>query len=238
MPFDLSEESDDTHGNFFFWLVKKRQSPTQSLMGDNGNNKLIVWLNGGPGCSSMVGMMWENGPFGLQEASVGDGYKFPTNDFSWNEAGNVLYVEQPVRTGFSLAANNSRIVKSEKEVSEDFYSFLISFLKVFTELSDAKVFISGESYAGSYIPSIAQYIVKKQLHFTKSRDVPFIDLDGIAIGNGVIDDAIQSASYTEYAYAHGLIPLAAKQLIDDKLARCLENAASHVNSHDPNDGRS
>lgn len=184
---------------------------------------------------SMVGMMWENGPFTLEETNSGNGYGFPVNQFSWNEAAHVLYVEQPVRTGYSVAANNSRLISNEKQIAQDFYQFLTSFLTVFPELADSQVFISGESYAGSYIPSMAQYIVSKQLRGA-SGTLPYVHLEGVAIGNGVIDDAIQTASYTEYAYSHGLIPLGAKKLIDDTYTRCIENAASHTKTDDVDQG--
>ncbi len=47
-------------GAFFFWLAKKRNNNIQEA-----KKRLVIWLNGGPGCSSMVGMMWENGPFNI-----------------------------------------------------------------------------------------------------------------------------------------------------------------------------
>lgn len=230
MPLNL-QESSNKDGALFFWLVKtrKRESPS---------DKLVIWLNGGPGCSSMVGMMWENGPFSLRDKVEGNttsGYAFDNNVFSWNEVSNVLYVEQPLRTGFSLAADGSPIIDSEQKVAKDFHLFLNSFLKVFEDLSNAKVFITGESYAGAYIPWIAYEIVSSQLQDDSTNTVALparINLEGIAIGNGVIDDAIQLASYTEYAYNHGLIPLGAKKWIDDKYNRCLEDAASRQDAED------
>lgn len=56
MPINMEE---NTKGSLFFWLAKKRATNATSLVPE----KLVIWLNGGPGCSSMVGMMWENGPF-------------------------------------------------------------------------------------------------------------------------------------------------------------------------------
>ena len=129
-----------------------------------------------------------------------------------------------------------RTIKSEQAVAEDFFLFLKSFLTVFTEYKDVEVFISGESYAGFYIPYMAAHIVKQQLGLEPDmggqHPEPYVRLAGVAIGNGAIDDAIQFASYSEYAYSHGLIPLGAKRLIDDQYTRCLEGSAAHTLTSD------
>lgn len=86
--------------------------------------------------------------------------------------------------------------------------------------------------SGLYVPSIAAYIVRAQLDMKGPNDAPpngvFLDIKGIAVGNGVIDDVIQAATYAEYAYYHGLIPLQAKLKFDAQYARCMENEASNV----------
>jgi carboxypeptidase D len=95
MPIKL-EPKVNHEGNFFFWLAKQR-----NLNQDQpGKRKLVVWLNGGPGCSSMVGMMWENGPFTIHDHPYNPSdYKLERNPYSWNEVADVVFVEQPIRTG-------------------------------------------------------------------------------------------------------------------------------------------
>ena len=56
MPLNL--EPSNNEGNFFFWLAKQRPAAPGSVP---KKESLVIWLNGGPGCSSMTGMMWENG---------------------------------------------------------------------------------------------------------------------------------------------------------------------------------
>jgi carboxypeptidase C (cathepsin A) len=179
------------------------------------------------------------------------------NPFSWNEVADVLYVEQPLRTGFGTASFGSESIRSEQQIGEDFRMFLVSFLLVFPEYKDVEIYLSGESYAGFYIPWIAETIVKyqmkKQKHSSPSgsssssatvsssssysflnidnvekdkyfRDISsdHINLAGVAIGNGETDYLYQEPSYAEYAYAHGLIPLAAKKKFEIEWMECLE----------------
>lgn len=66
----LNRESTG-NGAFFFWLAKKRHNSIPET-----NRKLVFWLNGGPGCSSMVGMMWENGPFSINFGGVNNFHFF------------------------------------------------------------------------------------------------------------------------------------------------------------------
>ena len=104
-----------------------------------------------------------------------------------------------------------------------------SFLTVFPEYQGLPVYITGESYGGMYIPWIAQHIVKTQTNnewekkfYPGAPDLIAINLQGVAIGNGVIDEEVQDATYPEYAYTHGLIPLEAKEFADSQFEKCKE----------------
>eukprot|EP01032_Pedospumella_encystans_P012048 gene12048-13965_t len=222
-------------GSLFFWLAKHRKTDEPELAG--GAEKLIIWLNGGPGCSSMIGMMHENGPFTIEFADsktsvVNDPsapkFKLKNNPYSWNRAANVLYVEQPVRTGYSMAAKGKGPTTDEQMLAVDFRHFILSFMEVFPQYKGAELFISGESYAGFYIPWIAEHIVRSQLvpdargDLVRNVDLDGINLSGVAIGNGVMDMLTQEPSYAEYAYYHGLIPLGAKLKFDEDWKVCLK----------------
>ena len=214
MPLSLE---DNQRGSFFFWLAVRRTKVAAA-----SRDSLVVWLNGGPGCSSMVGMMWEHGPFSLAEGAGGR-FRLVRNPFAWNQAAHVLYVEQPLRTGFSTAAAESHRVRSEAEVARDFRSFLLTFLGVFPHLAGLPLFITGESYAGTYIPWIAEHIIRTQAQPSSlPRGEALINLQGVAIGNGEIDFVTQEASFAEYAYAHGLIPLSAKLHFERMYQLCLQ----------------
>ncbi|KAG2038256.1 Alpha/Beta hydrolase protein [Suillus americanus] len=107
--------------------------------------------NGGPGCSSLGGLLQENGPF-----SWAYGQAKPTvNQRSWTNLSSVLWVEQPVGTGFSQGIPNAQ---NEDDVAAQLVGFMQQFLDVFAELKGKKLYLAGESFAGKYVPYIANYI--------------------------------------------------------------------------------
>ncbi|TFK35086.1 alpha/beta-hydrolase [Crucibulum laeve] len=138
----ISGNKNETR-KLFFWFFPP--GPQGSL------DDLIFWTNGGPGCSSLEGLLQENGPF-----SWSWGQAKPTpNEFSWTNLSSVLWVEQPVGTGFSQGTPN---IKNEDDLAAQLVGFMQQFLEVFSELKNKKLYVSGESYAGTYVPYIANYI--------------------------------------------------------------------------------
>lgn len=71
---------------------------------DPANDPLVIWLQGGPGCSSMLGLYTENGPFNFHfdKENIRQPFQLENNPFSWNNEANVMYVDQPLGTGFSF----------------------------------------------------------------------------------------------------------------------------------------
>ncbi|KAF8638468.1 hypothetical protein AX17_002179 [Amanita inopinata Kibby_2008] len=127
----------------FFWFFPP--GPQGSL------DDLIFWTNGGPGCSSLEGFLQENGPI-----TWSWGQAVPTvNQYSWTNLSSVLWVEQPIGTGFSQGTPN---IRNEDDLSEQLVGFLQQFLEVFSELKGKNFYLTGESYAGTYLPYIANYI--------------------------------------------------------------------------------
>ncbi|KAI9059042.1 alpha/beta-hydrolase [Trametes sanguinea] len=138
----ISSDPNETR-KLFFWFFPP--GPQGSL------DDLIFWTNGGPGCSSLEGLLQENGPF-----SWSWGQAHPTqNEFSWTNLSSILFVEQPVGTGFSQGKPD---VMNEDQVAAEVVGFLQQFLDVFKELQGKKLYVTGESYAGMYVPYITNYI--------------------------------------------------------------------------------
>ncbi|KAI9740022.1 MAG: Cell death protease [Claussenomyces sp. TS43310] len=200
---EVDAESD---GHLFFWHFQARQLEDQ--------HRTIVWLNGGPGCSSMAGALLEVGPYTLK-----NGLPLEHNDASWSEVANVLFVDSPIGTGFSYAATD-RYLTDLPELAAQFLTFLVNFLREFPEYqnNDAshsnepqiygtgltlKIYLAGESFARQYIPYIAREIL--DWNQNAKHDEIAIQLRGAMIGNGWISPADQYVSYLPFALQKGLV---------------------------------
>lgn len=168
--------------DLFYWLFRSR--------GAKDTDPLVFWLSGGPGCSSELAVFYENGPFHIKKEGLFD-FKLIKNDFSWNTNANVVYMDQPVGTGFSRNKHITDLDWNEEKIAKDFYTFLLGFMAKHPEYKSRSMFITGESYAGHYIPVVAAYIVRQN-----NSDVSLI---GAGIGNGLVDPYNQYPEYVTFA---------------------------------------
>ncbi|KAI5431714.1 serine carboxypeptidase-like 45 [Lathyrus oleraceus] len=171
----------------FFYFVEAQN--------DAASKPLVLWLNGGPGCSSLgVGAFSENGPF----RPKGEG--LVRNQFSWNTEANMLYLESPIGVGFSYSTNTSSYEGvNDKITAMDNLIFLQNWFVKFPEYRNRSLFIVGESYAGHYVPQLAELM----LQFNKKEKL--FNLKGIALGNPVLEYATDFNSRAEFFWSHGLI---------------------------------
>ncbi|KAJ3063249.1 Cell death protease [Podochytrium sp. JEL0797] len=171
--------------NLFFWYFPSSNPASTSL---------VIWLNGGPGCSSLFGSFLENGPLHA------NGSTLVPNPNSWHHEANMLYIEQPLGTGFSQVSNTSGEPSTEYQVGSQFVAFLNGFYNVFKNASTWDLYLTGESYAGTYIPYIGAAI---QHCKTLVDGKTLIPLKGLGISDGVLDFDIQessTAAVNEYDY--------------------------------------
>ncbi|KAK9779485.1 putative Serine carboxypeptidase [Seiridium cardinale] len=196
----LDDEANDKH--LFYWFFESRNDPK--------NDPVVLWLNGGPGCSSMMGLFMELGP-----SSVDSKLELKFNDFSWNANASVIFIDQPVNTGYSYSG---RSVSDTVAASKDIYALLSLFFHNFPEYAKQPFHISGESYAGHYIPVFASEILSH-----KNRN---INLQSIAIGNGLTDPKTQYAEYRPMACGDDgsnygpILDESECQSMDNALPRC------------------
>lgn len=167
----------------FYWWFPSRSSREK--------DPLVLWLTGGPGCSSELALFVENGPF-----TVKSDLSLEKNPFSWNSKANLLYIDQPLGTGFSTVDPKNPVM-DEETVAQDIYEFLVKFIVSFPEFKGRDFYIFGESYAGHYVPHASNYVFNQ-----RNPDIPF---KGAAIGNGLPNPWVQYEGYAEYSLLNKLI---------------------------------
>ncbi|KAL8233982.1 hypothetical protein R6Q59_020082 [Mikania micrantha] len=179
------------HGRSLFYYFVESVSPNHSSL------PLTMWLNGGPGCSSLgFGAFMETGPF-----QIGEDGLLVLNQHSWNLESNMLYVESPIGVGFSYSETDEDYINwNDTNTASDNLVFITKWLEEFPIYKDSPFFLVGESYAGHYIPQLAELI----LEYNKTPNVTSINLKAIAIGNPLLDIDI-SVLAGEYLWSHGAI---------------------------------
>ncbi|XP_018027412.1 venom serine carboxypeptidase [Hyalella azteca] len=192
--FNVDEENGS---EMFFWFFPAKITPEVA--------PLLIWLQGGPGGSSLFGLFAENGPFGV-DANMQLVYR----NSSWSNTHNLLYFDNPVGTGFSFTTKDAGYATNESAVGEGLYSALLQFLTLFPELRRNELYVSGESYAGKYVPALSYTIHKHN----PSADVK-INFKGMAIGDGLCDP-VTMLDYGDFLYDVGLLDEVQRDLFRKK----------------------
>jgi serine carboxypeptidase-like clade 2 len=181
---------DQAHGRrLFYWLVES-SSPTPD------KDPLVFWYQGGPGCSGLGGLFMENGPFVPDEKGG-----IRESPFSWNRLANVVYLEQPAGVGFSYSDTPSDYNTDDLKAAEDNFRFIEGFLKENPKFIGRDIWLTGESYAGVYIPTLTRQI----LNHVHSQS--YSQLRGFLAGNPVF--SCESVDYNavqfDMFYWHALV---------------------------------
>lgn len=176
-----------THNsNLFFWFFPAEVQPE--------NAPVLLWLQGGPGGTSMFGLFVEHGPYVVDKNFTLYKRKFP-----WTSKFSMLYIDNPVGTGFSFTDDTGYAVNQD-DVGRDLYSALIQFFQLFPDYQKNDFYATGESYAGKYVPAIGYYI---HTHSPKAKVK--INFKGVAIGDGLCDPEMMLGGYAEFMYQIGLV---------------------------------
>ncbi|CAH1453942.1 unnamed protein product [Lactuca virosa] len=165
---------------------------------DADRKPLTLWLNGGPGCSSMGGGAFtELGPFFPQ----GNGRGLRINKESWNKASNLLFVESPAGVGWSYSNTSSDYTTGDANTARDMHTFLMYWYKKFPSFRSRDLYLTGESYAGHYIPQLAIALLDHNAHSTGFK----FKIKGVAIGNPLLKLDRDVPAVYEYYWSHGMI---------------------------------
>lgn len=253
-PFSM-KGNPQKQRNLFYWMFSPDDSHDKS--NDDGTAPLVIWLNGGPGSSSLEGLFFENGPFRIDVTE--ETPKIRINPYSWHKTPAwVVYVDQPVGTGLSYVQNGTMddLCTNDECIHSDFYEFLRELLWLHRDTMlvpypdnhhdsiessgtmyrlKRELYIMGESYAGHYIPTIVDYVLKQNTVLTsinttntthtinKNEGTPpiLMPVTGMAIGNGYMDARTQYSN-SDSLYANGFIDMSQKVSLDQREERCIK----------------
>jgi carboxypeptidase C (cathepsin A) len=168
---------------------------------DPMNDPVIIWFNGGPGCSSMLGWAQEHGPYSLADGAT----NFTFNDWSWNNNANMIYIEAPAGVGYSICGDLSECNFDDHNSADDNLAAVLALLQTkFTALQNNQLFISGESYAGIYVPQLA---LRLDMYISSTKPGQWKpNFQGFMVGNGVTNWKYDcDPAYFHMGYYHGLI---------------------------------
>ncbi|KAI4243645.1 MAG: hypothetical protein LQ352_006990, partial [Teloschistes flavicans] len=172
----ISSAPDETR-ELFFWFFPS----TNPLATD----EVTIWFNGGPGCSSLSGLLLENGPFLWQQGTLSP----VQNPYTWVNLTNMVWVEQPVGVGYTQGVPN---ITDEVQLGLEFAGFYKQFATTFG-LEKKKVYLTGESYGGFYVPYIADA-------FISQNDDTYFNLAGVAINDPILGDSTLQQEVTVVPY--------------------------------------
>ncbi|XP_034702570.1 serine carboxypeptidase-like 42 [Vitis riparia] len=184
---DVDEKAERS---LFYYFVEAEEDPQ--------NKPLTLWLNGGPGCSSVGGGAFTAlGPF----FPKGHGRGVRRNSKSWNKVSNLLFVESPAGVGWSYSNTSADYNCGDASTASDMLTFMLKWFKKFPGYKLRPLFLTGESYAGHYIPQLANVLLD---YNNKSKDFKF-NIKGVAIGNPLLQLDRDVPAVYEFFWSHGMI---------------------------------
>jgi carboxypeptidase C (cathepsin A) len=214
-------------GQLHYWFIESTNDPQ--------NDPIVLWLNGGPGSSSLIGLLTEMGQVSANDNSLAepiDGVpQLFLNPYTWNSVSNMIYLESPKGVGFSYCENaqsEEECVNTDESTALDAYEFLVNWFNAYPEYQKHRFYITGESYAGNYIPMLMEQVDLDPLGAKN------MNLIGAAIGNGCWGNTVgtcwfvgpESHSYeVEFLFGHGMFSQELKSRIDTHCNNWERNSA-------------
>ncbi|CAL0324198.1 unnamed protein product [Lupinus luteus] len=170
----MSEEDSEEWGyvevrpksHLFWWLYR---SPYRV---DNPSNPwpTILWLQGGPGASGVgFGNFGEIGPLDIN---------LKPRNFTWLRKADILFVDNPVGTGYSYVEDSTLYVKTDDEATSDLITLLIELFNSNENLQKSPLFIVAESYGGKYAVKLGLSALK-----TIQQGKLKVKFGGVALGD-------------------------------------------------------
>jgi vitellogenic carboxypeptidase-like protein len=192
--------------HLFYWFV-------EALSGNvPGKTPFLIWMNGGPGASSLTGLLVENiGPVAIKLSDdVSPKAILKDNHLTWAKKYNVIAIDNPVGSGFSYTKKGGWVT-TEEEMRREYYAGLSAFFDLHPEYRTNPIWVTGESYGGKYVPNVAFEIHQRGE----------LNLQGVIIGNGMYKPLVAYPTIPEYAFNQGILDEHSYRLAREKMGECV-----------------
>ncbi|PRQ22320.1 putative peptidase S10, serine carboxypeptidase, alpha/Beta hydrolase [Rosa chinensis] len=178
----------------FYYFIESEGNPKE--------DPLLLWYSGGPGCSVLSGIVYENGPivfnYTAYEGGLPSTYYYP---YSWTKTASVLFVDAPVGTGFSYATSADEFPSSDLKTAAQVYGFLREWLEEHPQFLKVQLFIGADSYSGLTGTIVVKYIIDDN----DAGVLPRLNLKGYVLGCPLTDQTLNGNSKYVYSHRMGLI---------------------------------
>ncbi|XP_011069855.1 serine carboxypeptidase-like 18 isoform X1 [Sesamum indicum] len=185
---------ENEEAQLFYFFLESESNPEK--------DPFVFWLTGGPGCAGLSTILLEMGTFMLDYANCkGDSVALKLNEYAWTKAANILFIDQPVGTGFSYAKTLASSLANDTLSARLCYDFLKKWLIDHPKYLENPLYIFGESYAGIVLP----LVVNEVYNGIKTGDKPVLNMKGYGIGNPMTDLFADLNERIPYAHRMGLL---------------------------------
>lgn len=190
----VGDEQNKRH--LYYYFATSERNPA--------TDPVVLWLNGGPGCSGLNAVLYLLGPF---KFNTRDGYhasfpKLQLNPYSWTKVSSIIFVDSPAGTGFSYADTIDAYKMDDDKATLDAYTFILKWFEEYPEFLLNPFYVAGSSYGGVYVPIVAEGIVNG----IEAGVKPILNFKGYTVGNGYTNMDFDFNSRVSFAYGMGLIP--------------------------------
>ncbi|XP_056842731.1 serine carboxypeptidase-like 15 isoform X2 [Raphanus sativus] len=198
LPFELETGyigvGEAEEEQLFYYFIKSERNTKE--------DPLLVWLTGGPGCSSLSALILENGPLAFKtESDNEDIPSLVSTTYSWTKVANIIYLDQPVGTGFSYSRNPIADIPSDTGSAKRVHEFVCNWLVKHPEFFSNPFYVAGNSYSGKTVPAVVQEISIGNGLCCK----PQINLQGYVLGNPATEEESDTNWRIPFAHGMGLI---------------------------------